>query len=321
MISVVNGRLADIPKPGPSLPDVLKHPDYSTFMAKLSALPGPPITIRNEFDSTKPSPPLDFEFMEDLKLGEGVPEWDSSASFGCSCGLGGCENNPECECLEKLDMDESHSPFAELSYTKSQRLCPGHCNTKIIYECNPVCDCGPNCGNKVVGRGRQVPLEIFMTPENKGWGLRCPEALHKGTFIGKYLGEVVTHEEATKRAIDGDTRGSSYLFDLDFFTEGHEEDGDEGREVENYSIDGRLCGSYTRFINHSCDPNTDVYVVVSYRRDSIVYDLAMFTNRDLQPWEEITFSYTEGPAPVGPEGKTKTWPCHCGASNCRGELW
>lgn len=131
---------------------------------------------------------------------------------------------------------------------------------------------------------------------------------------------MVTHQEATARAADGDTRGSSYLFDLDMFTKDEEEDDEEEeREVENYSVDGRSCGAVTRFVNHSCDPNVDIHVVVSYRRDSIVYDLAMFTNKDVRAWEEITCSYTE--EAVGNEVPSNSWPCHCGAANCRGVLW
>ncbi len=38
-----------------------------------------------------------------------------------------------------------------------------------IYECHAECGCGIDCPNRVVERGRQVPLQIFRT-ESRGWG-------------------------------------------------------------------------------------------------------------------------------------------------------
>lgn len=40
-----------------------------------------------------------------------------------------------------------------------------------IYECHEGCHCdGALCPNRVVERGRQVPLQIFRTTDNRGWG-------------------------------------------------------------------------------------------------------------------------------------------------------
>lgn len=119
------------------------------------------------------------------------------------------------------------------------------------------------------------------------------------------------------------------MFDLDYF------DLEEGEK--RFTIDGRECGDITRFVNHSCDPNLLIYSVLSTRRDGKIYDLAMFTKRDIRPWEELTFSYIgddhfkKGKGKKGDEKgdekgdggeeKSKPWPCHCGAYNCRKWLW
>lgn len=40
-----------------------------------------------------------------------------------------------------------------------------------IYECHEGCHCDRAlCPNRVVERGRQVPLQIFRTTDNRGWG-------------------------------------------------------------------------------------------------------------------------------------------------------
>lgn len=42
---------------------------------------------------------------------------------------------------------------------------------EVIYECHESCKCdGEGCPNRVVGRGRTVPLQIFRTSDGRGWG-------------------------------------------------------------------------------------------------------------------------------------------------------
>jgi [histone H3]-lysine9 N-trimethyltransferase SUV39H len=46
-----------------------------------------------------------------------------------------------------------------------------------IYECHSGCACGEDCPNRVVERGRKVPLQIFRTDDGRGWGLCLPPPL------------------------------------------------------------------------------------------------------------------------------------------------
>lgn len=40
-----------------------------------------------------------------------------------------------------------------------------------IYECHEGCRCSKDkCPNRIVERGRQVPLQIFRTEDKRGWG-------------------------------------------------------------------------------------------------------------------------------------------------------
>lgn len=134
-------------------------------------------------------------------------------------------------------------------------------------------------------------------------------------------------EEAESRASAGDREGLSYLFDLDKFERFDEDSTDElSRDHEDnkktYTIDGRMYGTVTRFINHSCDPNLDTYAVASDRRDGEIYDLALFTNRAIAAYEELTFSYVaHTPSAVPPKDDQESWPCYCESENCIKRLW
>ncbi|KAA8892998.1 hypothetical protein FN846DRAFT_980878 [Sphaerosporella brunnea] len=299
-------------------------------MKKLAKLPGPQITLVNEVDDD-PSPPVDFEFLDKLKLGDGLTAYDpSSQVWGCNCPTSGCVDPTSCTDFDDFEPDSPHRMFA---YGKHGRLLSARGNEVAIYECNLNCPCDMGCVNRLVQRGRKIPLEIFKTA-NKGWGLRCPQKLQRGVLVEVYLGEVITSEEADKRYGFGE--GVSYLFQLDKFStilEKHHQDelsaGMAGAEEEDsgedspYCIDGKQCGSVARFINHSCQPNLDVYCVVSDRRDGRVYDIALFTNRIIEAGEELTFSYTERHPKMMDSKKAGTdyAKCLCGAKKCAGYLW
>jgi SET domain-containing protein len=73
-------------------------------------------------------------------------------------------------------------------------------------------------------------------------------------------------------------------------------------------------GDVSRFFNHSCNPNVDIYTVIQ-NGDTRVYDLAMFSNRAIKPYEELCFDYK-----CKKEVKVKA-KCFCGEENCRGWLF
>lgn len=50
----------------------------------------------------------------------------------------------------------------------SARMLQEDCDA-VIYECHSGCACSAECPNRVVERGRRIPLQIFRT-EGRGWG-------------------------------------------------------------------------------------------------------------------------------------------------------
>ena len=89
------------------------------------------------------------------------------------------------------------------------------------------------------------------------------------------------------------------------------------------TIDARILGSFTRFINHSCSPNLTVHPI---RRSSFVPFLSLFSKRDIEQGEELTFSYFgEAKRSEGREGwEGETIPgdlkCKCKSKDCIGFL-
>ena len=190
-----------------------------------------------------------------------------------------------------------------------------------ISECNTKCGCSPSCFNKVVTRGRTVPLEIFETAKC-GFGVRSSVDIVKGQFIDLYLGEVITQQELERREQAKEENASSYIYSLDWFT-----------QQNCYHVDGENFGTAMRFVNHRCSPNARNFTVQTHKGDKHVYYLAFFAIQDIPAGTEICIDYTpqeDGKYVDSDDGKEDLEEddeeegrarCHCGAENCRKFLW
>lgn len=185
----------------------------------------PYINIENFFDELPF--PTEFNYISSNIAGKNTYQLDDTAITGCSCKT--CGKSSSC-CTQTLN--------SECPYTKTGkiRVAPG----SPVYECNAACFCGPDCMNRVVQRGRQIPVTIFRTVDGRGWGVKCLERIKKGTFVTEYVGEIITSEEAERRGKTYDKAGSTYLFDLDFV-----------EEMAVFTIDATKYGNVSHFLNHS----------------------------------------------------------------------
>ena len=229
-------------------------------------------------------------------------------------------------CLEDTASDENGKPKGFPYYTNAAK---GGCLRKFwlessepIYECNHLCNCGPECKTKVVQKGRSIPLEIFKT-QDRGFGLRCPIAIQRGQFIDTYRGEVITDAEATRRE-ENNLGKDSYLYSLDKFKDNPNA---PIPDDEVFVVDGEHMGGPTRFVNHSCDPNLRQFTVSLTRGDPKVYELAFFALEDIPAYQELTFDYKGSEEACSDEEEDEQLEsravieCKCGAANCRGVLW
>jgi histone-lysine N-methyltransferase SUV39H len=301
----------------------------------------------------------------------------------CTCDpFSGCDPRT-CEC-RMMHRERAPIPWEDLpimfAYDKAGLLRPevSTYSDAPIWECSKLCSCRGICQNTVVGRERTVDLTLFKT-RGKGWGLRSDNALRKGQFITIYAGELIGDEEARRRGevYDGRVK-TSYLFDLDPYHVTHEmcikpftracpeharklsEDENALKDAalqwytETYpdrdvdiGIDAGLWGNLSRYFNHSCDPNMQLYPVYTHERDLRRPFLAFFTTRNIEQGEELTFDYKKdydedvAARKIGRRGRKRKqkggiksqtdgsddhkafrlMKCMCGAAKCRKFVW
>ncbi|XP_075653793.1 uncharacterized protein LOC142624159 [Castanea sativa] len=197
---------------------------------------------------------------------------------------------------------------------KKSNRCKGHLLRRFIKECWSKCGCNKSCGNRVVQRGITAKLQVFWTPEGKGWGLRTLQDLPKAAFVCEYVGEIVTNSELHERNLQNSgTEKHTYpvLLDADWVSEGVLKD------EEALCLDATVYGNVARFINHRCHDATLVEIPVEVETpDHHYYHLAFFTTRKVDAMEELTWDYgidfNDCDHPV------KAFQCLCGSQHCRG---
>ncbi|XP_055959547.1 histone-lysine N-methyltransferase SUVR4 isoform X3 [Mercurialis annua] len=220
--------------------------------------------------------------------------------------------DPQRQCL-------SYCKACPLERSKNEEIlepCKGHVKRNYIKECWSKCACHKLCGNRVVQRGIMCQLQVFFTPEGKGWGLRTLDKLPKGTFVCEYVGEILTGKELQERKMQR-TRGTnvnrhtcSVLLDAYWCLKGAVKD------EETLCLDASFFGNVARFINHRClDSNLIEIPVKMDTPDHHYYHLAFFTTRDVDAMEELTWDYgidfDDNDHPV------EMFRCLCGSKFCR----
>jgi histone-lysine N-methyltransferase EZH2 len=136
--------------------------------------------------------------------------------------------------------------------------CGGHCGQQCTCflskrECDPnICKCTTctdpphqpiskqRCSNDNLTMNRSPPLLIGISSVS-GWGLFTRHALKVGDYVGKYIGELMSQDEADRRGLIADARECTYMFLIS----------------TDMSIDAGRKGNKLRFINHSDQPNLE----------------------------------------------------------------
>ncbi|XKL68938.1 hypothetical protein PGB90_006707 [Kerria lacca] len=191
-----------------------------------------------------------------------------------------------CACMALFEVTPAYNKEGLLSLNRR----------KAIHECNKMCNCDEDCRYRVVQRGCNVKLLIFRTATGTGWGIKTLEFLPKGTFIGRYVGKVIPWEEG--ELLSKSNGREQYLFDIDCYKM------DNGHS--KYTVDAYYYGNFTRFINHSCEPNLTVFNVWINSLDNNLHEIAFFTKRNVANGEELTFNYR----------KVFKY-CKCGSFQCK----
>ncbi|TMS21206.1 Histone-lysine N-methyltransferase NSD2 [Larimichthys crocea] len=169
-------------------------------------------------------------------------------------------------------------------------------NRMLQYECHPqVCPSGERCCNQDFTKRLYPETKIIKTP-GKGWGLVSLRDIKKGEFVNEYIGELIDEEECRARIKFAQENNITdfYMLTID----------------KDRIIDAGPKGNYSRFMNHSCQPNceTQKWTVNGDTR------VGLFAVCDIPVGTELTFNYN-----LDCLGNEKT-VCRCGAPNCSGFL-
>jgi len=137
--------------------------------------------------------------------------------------------------------------------------------------------------------------KVAASPIHKR-GLFATTDIEAGTDIIQYVGEKISKEESTRRALEWEEKarrtgaGLVYIFELD----------------EEWDLDGRRGRNPARYMNHSCDGNCEA---INY--DGEIWIVA---RQDIAAGEELTYDYGYDMEHF------LDHPCVCGAGKCIGYI-
>ena len=139
----------------------------------------------------------------------------------------------------------------------------------------------------VRGEGERLAIGLsVMKSRLHGFGCFATVHIPKNCAIAEYAGERITRTEAMRRMRQPGVKRISEL-DADLY------------------VDGSVDGNDTKYINHSCEPNADVFII-----DGL---MNIFALHDIVPGEEITVDYLNS----FEEDRTA---CQCCTASCRRSL-
>ncbi|XP_020250448.1 histone-lysine N-methyltransferase ASHH3-like isoform X2 [Asparagus officinalis] len=164
----------------------------------------------------------------------------------------------------------------------------------LLSSCSSSCKCGDLCANKPFQHRPAKKMKLVKT-EKCGLGLIAEEDIRRGDFVIEYVGEVIDDKTCEERLWKMRHCGETnfYLCEIN----------------RDMVIDATYKGNKSRFINHSCQPNTEM------QKWSIDGEtrIGIFASRDIRKGEELTYDYKF--VQFGADQD-----CYCGTEGCRQKL-
>lgn len=150
-------------------------------------------------------------------------------------------------------------------------------NALMKFECDPdLCPAKHKCQNQNFRHGQRYNFQVKKT-KSKGWGLYAMEDIPVETFIIEYVGEVVNKDEFDQRFNRAKSNKQKNYYFLQL--------------PDGLYIDAAIYGNESRFINHSCSPNTrtEKWAVFSNGKERI--RIGFFTNRAIRKVRLYIFNF------------------------------
>lgn len=137
-----------------------------------------------------------------------------------------------------------------------------------------------------------------------GKGVFAARKLQASIEVIEYRGRLLRHDEADQLYTDGADGGHTFLFTLN----------------EHYVIDGAQGGNDARWINHSCAPNCQAWLIEDDSGDPVRDRVVIETLREILAGEELTYDYGIRLEERHTARMKQIWACRCGAETCTGTL-
>lgn len=234
--------------------------------------------------------------------------------------LNACSCSGACDSSEACPYGGNYIPYpGELVLNPSRR------SKDLMYECSAGCNCDPMvCQNRLVQHGPRLNLEIIASKLlHKQYALRTNAFIPRGAFVCEYAGEALTREEAIRRMAHRNVESGSgtenntelnYVLCLNEYSSGAESTSSSALQT---FIDPRVRGNIGRYLNHSCQPNCEIF---SVRVDCPIPKIAIFAKRDIAAGEELCFHYGGGVnasiSDANAIQDNQCTPCRCGSTDC-----
>ncbi|THU44988.1 hypothetical protein C4D60_Mb02t13150 [Musa balbisiana] len=164
----------------------------------------------------------------------------------------------------------------------------------LLSCCSQSCKCGNLCVNKPFQYQPVKKMKLIET-EKCGSGVVTEEDIRQGDFVIEYVGEVIDDKTCEERLWKMKHCGETnfYLCEIN----------------RDMVIDATYKGNKSRFINHSCQPNTEMQ---KWTIDGEIR-IGIFATRDIKKGEELTYDYQF--VQFGADQD-----CYCGSVGCRKKL-
>ncbi|KAJ6917678.1 hypothetical protein NC652_019879 [Populus alba x Populus x berolinensis] len=202
----------------------------------------------------------------------------------------------------EFELPDSFNKSKSTAYTLIKRSI----HSKYVKFLKPFyggCKCGSSCSNKPFQQ-RQVKKMKLVQTEKCGSGIVADEDIKQGEFVIEYVGEVIDDKTCEERLWKMKHCGETnfYLCEIN----------------RDMVIDATYKGNKSRYINHSCSPNTEMQKWCSTDPySSLIIDgetrIGIFATRDIRKGEHLTYDYQF--VQFGADQD-----CHCGSSGCRKKL-
>ncbi|KAF8088537.1 hypothetical protein N665_0538s0032 [Sinapis alba] len=243
-----------------------------------------PVFLFNDIDEDQE--PLYYEYLTRTSFPRGILfQQSDNTTSGCNC-ISGCSSGCHCEM-------KNGGEFAYDYNGNLIRLRP------LIHECGPACNCPPTCRNRVTQKGLRNRLEVFRSVET-GWGVRCLDILHAGSFICEYVGVALTREQANILTMNGDTlvypaRFSSARWkdwgDLSQVFPDYERPSFPQIPPVDFAMDVSKMRNVACYISHSTDSNVIVQLVLHDHNNLMFPRVMLFAAENIPPMTELSLDY------------------------------